>query len=445
MSNIVTRSTTRSQSDTTIRDTPTRDGRAVSSMLGRGAAPRRTPSRSSPRGEGRYWAPIRGGRYPEPTRGGRFSERNPAPDNTIPEGAPDAGGDDPDDPGDDDPHVPDDDERDEDDEDPPPEPPNNPLTVNDLLLALRAIAHDRATAEPAAPTPRRVKVNPPEEFDGRSAKKLKSFLVSCNNAFRADPETFRDHERRVSYGLSYLRGSAQRHFDTQLEDEGEPGYAAPDWLSDWPLFVAELRDMFGDPNAEATAEAELDSLRMRTNQKFSDFLVEFNTLASQVNWGDRALRHRLKQALPDRIKDSLALVEEPAGYGDWKRLVLSIDQRYWERQNDIRRDTRSSANRTSTTPRNPPTTGTPAPTPTPAVRAPSTPPRTTTAQGGLTQAERERRISQGLCLYCGGEGHKANECSKARKARERSGRSATIVAGPADSAASDSISVLPEN
>ena len=48
-------------------------------------------------------------------------------------------------------------------------------------------------------------------------------------------------------------------------------------LPDW------LHDMFGDPNAEATTEADLDGLQMRTNQKFADFLVEFNTLSSQVN------------------------------------------------------------------------------------------------------------------------------------------------------------------
>ena len=84
---------------------------------------------------------------------------------------------------------------------------------------------------------------------------------------------------------------------------------APPWLNSWMYFIEELREMFADPNSEATVEADLDNLRMRANQKFSDFLVEFNVLASQVNWGDRALRNRLKQALPDHIKDNLVLVQ----------------------------------------------------------------------------------------------------------------------------------------
>jgi hypothetical protein len=135
-----------------------------------------------------------------------------------------------------------------------------------------------------------------------------------------------------------LRSSAQHHFNTQLKDEDEAGFTPPDWLHNWTCFVEELRDMFGDPNAEAMAEAELDGLHMQTNQKFADFLVEFNTLSSQVNWGDCALHHRLKQVLPDQIKDSLAFVEEPVVFNDWKHLVQNVDQWYWERQADICQD-----------------------------------------------------------------------------------------------------------
>jgi hypothetical protein len=96
--------------------------------------------------------------------------------------------------------------------------------------------------------------------------------------------------------------------------------------------------MFGDLNMEATAEAELDGLHMWTNQKFADFLVDFNMLSSQVNWGDRTLCHWLKQALPDRIKDLLVLVEESAVFNEWKCLVQNVDQRYWEQQAEICQD-----------------------------------------------------------------------------------------------------------
>jgi hypothetical protein len=277
-------------------------------------------------------------------------------------------------------------------------------------------------------------------------------LVSCNNAFRADPDTFRLHDKRVSYALSYLRGSAQHHFDTQLEDEDEVDFIPPGWLHDWPCFVEELREMFGDPNAEATAEVELDGLRMRTNQKFADFLVDFNTLSSQVNWGDRALRHWLKQALPDRIKDLLALVEEPVAFNEWKRLVQNVDQQYWERQAEIRRDARPNPGTITSCGTPAPNTrnavsGAPATSATSAARSPqSNPPvaRHLTAQGGLMQTERDRRIAQGLCLYCGGQGHKASECSKAWKSRETTGRAAQITAPASVPIGSSTLPVEPD-
>ena len=202
-------------------------------------------------------------------------------------------------------------------------------------------------------------------------------------------------DKHVSYTLSYLRGSTQRHFDTQLEDEDEVDFIPPNWLNDWPRFVEELREMFGDPNAEATAEAELDTLRMRTNQKFADFLVDFNMLLSQVNWGDHTLHHRLKQALPDHIKDLLVLVEEPAMFNEWRHLVQNIDQRYWERQAEICRGARlnSGTNTTCATPApNACNTSAGVPSATSAARnTPSSPPiaHHLTAQGGLTQTERD--------------------------------------------------------
>ena len=212
-----------------------------------------------------------------------------------------------------------------------------------------------------------------------------------------DPDTFCPHDKCVSYALSYLHGSAQCHFDMQLEDEEDADFVLPDWLHDWTCFVKELCDMFGDPNAEATAEVDLDGLRMRTNQKFADFLVEFNMLSSQVNWGDCTLCHRLKHVLPDHIKDSLALVEEPVAFNDWKCLVQNIDQRYWEWQAEIHRDTQSSQGNNT----NCGTTSTNECSTTPGVPATSTTSSThnspgnptvachLTTQGGLTQTERE--------------------------------------------------------
>jgi Zinc knuckle len=55
--------------------------------------------------------------------------------------------------------------------------------------------------------------------------------------------------------------------------------------------------------------------------------------------------------------------------------------------------------------------------------------------GKLTTEERERRIKEDLCLYCGEKGHKAQDCpkSKAAKARASALTSDEPAAGSADS------------
>jgi hypothetical protein len=302
MSQIIT--CARNHANSELPTTSPRNGHVVSQTRGRSAAPTSLPSQR----------PISSSDPDRPPdeceQGGPAAPRG---EQTPPDGGPDEN----------DGTDEDEQDRDEGNDDKPSGPHGelDNMTVRDLLHLLGPILAVRPDPPPAiAPNARQLKVNAPDEFDSCNPKKLKSFLVSCNNVFHADPDTFCLHDKHVSYALSYLCGSTQRHFDTQLEDEDEVDFIPPGWLHNWPRFVEELREMFGDLNAEATTEAELDGLRMRTNQKFADFLVDFNTLWSQVNWGDHALCHWLKQALPDCIKDSLALVEEPAAFNEWKTL-----------------------------------------------------------------------------------------------------------------------------
>src|SRR5271163_1762260 len=60
------------------------------------------------------------------------------------------------------------------------------VSARELMELLGRVLADCAPAVPPAHSSasRSIKVNPPKEFDGRSSRKLKSFLVSCNNSGR---------------------------------------------------------------------------------------------------------------------------------------------------------------------------------------------------------------------------------------------------------------------
>ena len=55
---------------------------------------------------------------------------------------------------------------------------------------------------------------------------------------------------------------------------------APAWHSSWPKFISEIHMHFGPLNLTRTAEIELHHLSMHSDSHISEYLVQFNTLAS---------------------------------------------------------------------------------------------------------------------------------------------------------------------
>src|SRR4051794_13738992 len=62
-----------------------------------------------------------------------------------------------------------------------------------------------------------------------------------------------------------------------------------------------LETNFGPYDLEGEAEAELDALRMKDNQKLTKYLVEFNWITARLQWGNAAFRHAFYRRLPSRV------------------------------------------------------------------------------------------------------------------------------------------------
>jgi hypothetical protein len=235
-------------------------------------------------------------------------------------------------------------------------------------------------------------------------------------------------------------------------------YAIVDWADDYSAFVGHLRDNFGPFNVEADAENELEKLRMKENHKIARYIVNFNQLAPKVQWGEAALRRAFYMGLPSRIKDEIARIGKPDTLTALRNVSQSIDARYWERHGEISRETATSSkpdkgsdkksgkqsdkksnsgNNNSAS-----TSGNRNSTPTPRANAVASGSnsnsnnRKTTPDlsdklgkdGKLTQVERQRRMDNNLCLFCGKGGHMARECprstSSANKAKGRAAKPA---------------------
>ena len=71
---------------------------------------------------------------------------------------------------------------------------------------------------------------------------------------------------------------------------------------------------------------------MASESRVSEYLVRFNMLASQVAWGNSALRFQFYDGLPDRLKDRIAILGKPESLRELVDVRTRHDALYWERQ-----------------------------------------------------------------------------------------------------------------
>ena len=113
-------------------------------------------------------------------------------------------------------------------------------------------------------TPTLAQVWEPDPFDSSDTYKLQPFLIQCFLNFRDQPDVSTDDSAKVTYTLSYLKGTALNWFEPSLTS----GIDIP-WLSDYSKFVSKLYSHFGPFDPEGEAEAELENLHMCDNQRIT--------------------------------------------------------------------------------------------------------------------------------------------------------------------------------
>src|ERR1700722_5072792 len=112
----------------------------------------------------------------------------------------------------------------------------------------------------------------------------------------------------------------------------------PAWEDDYSEFVEELKLYFGASDLIGESESKIENLAMKSSQCIAKYIVEFNQLTTITGWDSCALQHQFYHRLPSRIKDDLARVGKPTTLPTLKALAQSIDGRYWELEEESRRE-----------------------------------------------------------------------------------------------------------
>ena len=233
-------------------------------------------------------------------------------------------------------------------------------------------------------------VKDPEPFTG-SQHDIKRFKNQLSLVL-ADADRFTDNQRQLRYYFSLLRGDAYTIMEPYVSSTGVT-------FPDTEAFLKEITRIFGDSDEKATVSRELEKLK-QGSREFSRYYADFARLTAILDLTEESKIQTLERGITNEIRNAMAYLDTP----EQETLDSYIGRlkRMDERLCQIRGQPKGA-------PLAPPT---PRHQPTPSM-ATGTHPRPmdlSAARKTLSPEERGRRISGGLCFYCGGSGHLPRTC-----------------------------------
>ncbi len=193
------------------------------------------------------------------------------------------------------------------------------------------------------------------------------------------PQKFATERAKVAFLLSLLSGHALL-------------WARAIWgsqsviINSFEAFVAHFQEVFGQSTGSLSIPDQLIRLR-QGRSTVSDYTLQFRTLAAASGWNEAALLTAYRQGLDSQIRTQMAIYDDSVGLENFMLRAGRISQRIAAcHSEDI------------ALPPAPPPAGYPG----------SEPMQVDATR--LTSMEQARRLSSGLCLYCGFSGHFIRAC-----------------------------------
>ncbi|KAK3526942.1 hypothetical protein QTP86_004713 [Hemibagrus guttatus] len=155
-----------------------------------------------------------------------------------------------------------------------------------------------------------------------------------------------------------------------------------------------FKEVFGKPSWDSSVGEELCRLR-QGKLTVPEYALQFRTLAAKSGWNEQALLAAYRQGLDPQVRLHLASYEDAIGLERLIQLSIRVATRM---QSCV--DEPQDQSSPNTWLDQPATVSPPEPAPEPMHLGTS----------HLTPAERQRRLTQNLCLYCGAPGHAIPAC-----------------------------------
>lgn len=236
------------------------------------------------------------------------------------------------------------------------------------------------------------KASMPDKFDGTRTN-FRGFVQQVRLYLRLYPSRYPDGFTQVAFIGTLLSGNARSWFAPLLEKDSPILY-------NLEAFMERFTAAFGDSDREGVAERKIQSLR-QGSRSAAIYAAEFQQLTCDLDWNDKAFMTRFRYGLRDDVKNLLITMPKVETLEELISQAIVCDNRLFELRQERRSGWRHDGAFAAFA-KGPEhhSTG-PEPMQIDAVRFKP-----------LTPEERKRRMEEGLCLYCGEQGHKAGSCPK---------------------------------
>ena len=281
------------------------------------------------------------------------------------------------------------------------------------IADLQGLLQTAITTRTQAPTSE-PRVPLPETFNG-SRQRIRGFINQIRLVISQRPESYNTESKRVALVGSLLSGNALTWF-SPLFEKNDP------LLANFEQFISALRARFDDPHRQRTASSRLQAIT-QGRRPVSSYATEFQLLLADAGWDNTAAMHIFKSSLNSEVKDLLLSLPEPTDLQTLILQAINCDERIHQRRLEQRQSYRFHGH---TSPASQASSSSPAHVPQASNSSSESPMQLDTARARTPQgqaarhrprlesSERQRRLEQGLCLYCGEEGHVVAACQLAK-------------------------------
>ncbi|KAL0152234.1 hypothetical protein M9458_051957, partial [Cirrhinus mrigala] len=241
--------------------------------------------------------------------------------------------------------------------------------VNAFKAALNPSTPPSASGSPMAT---------PATYVGEAAK-CSGFLLQVNLYIQMQPQQFPSERTKVAFLASLLTGKALK-------------WAEAIWNSNNPIinsydqFVNHFSEVFSTATSTLSTSDQLFRLRQGSSS-IHDYTLHFRTLAAASGWNEISLLGAYRQGLNPEIRAAMAIYDDSIGLEAFLLRTTCVSQQLAACQPPVTAPSAATVAASAPVPE--------------LMQVDST---------RLSHTERNRRISLGLCIYCGQPGHILRNC-----------------------------------